>query len=166
MCHAQVIHLAPELSRRLATLDSVMREHFPDSTTLFCQRRKRTPYTVPGFNKLINTQLLRFGDKKVPAFKGRRMFIQAFRDFLSHPSTFTAEYERSMQQAIEAAARMMLNTPGVWDHYDDMVEDRSMRLALHLWPRFELFVRERDTKGAKRRYIDVDTYMRKRQRND
>lgn len=91
------------------------------------------------------------------------MFIRAFRDFHHHPSTFAAEHERNIQQATESAARMMLNSPGVWDHYDDMAEDRSMRLALHLWPRFVAFVREQDAKQAKKRYVDVDTYLRQRQ---
>ncbi|KAL4457988.1 hypothetical protein ABPG75_012853 [Micractinium tetrahymenae] len=162
----QVIPLSAELGARFADLDHEMSNHFPDSHTLFCTAGRGIPYSMSYFNSLINGKLLRFDDEEVTAVVLRRKFVRAFRDFLSDPATGAALHGRIVERATESAAAMMLNSPGVWDHYDDMGGERSTQLALHLWPRFQAFVREQDAKLQKRRYIDPDTYRRKRQRKE
>lgn len=80
------------------------------------------------------------------------MFITGYKDYLLHPTT--AQQRDMVQHAIQGASAMMLNTPGVWEHYDDVSGDRQLLTAMAHWPHFQAFMRARDEEVMSREAID------------
>jgi hypothetical protein len=71
----------------------------------------------------------------------RHMFITAWRDFISCPSTQLAGL--TAQQMEDVAASMMLNSAAVWEQsYDISTVQRGMNSIIAMWPKFMAFVEQ------------------------
>lgn len=152
----QEIMLSKGLTKELGQLEQGMAKFWPNSTTLFCMVSNGQPYTSANLSMRVNHKLLVFGDKKLTSNQLRHMFITGYKDYMHHPASITQQQQ--VQHAIQGAAAMMLNTPEVWEHYDDMRGDRQLLVALAHWPHFQAFMEARDKELHARKDIDPLTY--------
>lgn len=149
--------LSKELMIEFGEVQQEVVTKFPHSHALFVTQRKgHLPYTSFNFSMLISKTLLKFNGKKINSNGLRHLFITAYRDYLMHPST--AHHRETVVNAIQGAAAMMQNSPGVWDHYDDVTGDRKMAMAMAHWPHFQAFMRKKDETYMSREDIDPLTF--------
>lgn len=70
----------------------------------------------------------------------RHLYVTGWRDHMQCPSTFMVREQ--VRQVTMAASGMMLNSPEAWGSYDNSTIDRTMNIALAIWPTFQAFMKE------------------------
>ena len=136
---SQLIPMSPNMFSMFAHLDRALASTMPSPPTYFFKKTDGMPYSKEYFSTICGN-LLVFEGQRFTSNQLRGMFVTGWRDFMQHPSTFVVREQ--IEQVTLAASGMLLNSPEAWGAYDNSTIDRTMNVALAMWPKFQAFMKE------------------------